>query len=221
MTSTSGPSRPSGPRTDVSAGRAPDGVTYDAATALVVVDLQNDFADPAGGLAVRGGDELAAVLAPHLAAARAAGSLVVLTQDWHPPRTPHFDTDGGPWPVHCVAGTWGAQLVEGLAVRDDDPVVRKGTDGGDGYSGFSVRDPASGEVARTALQGVLDARGVRRVVVAGLAGDVCVAATAVDSAGLGYDTVLPVALTRFVELQPGDAERALDRVRDAGVTVLG
>ena len=221
MTSTPEPSRPSGPRTDVSAGRAPDGVEYDATTALVVVDLQNDFADPAGGLAVRGGDELAAVLAPHLAAARAAGSLVVLTQDWHPPRTPHFDTDGGPWPVHCVADTWGAQLVEGLAVRDDDPVVRKGTDGGDGYSGFSVRDPASGEVARTALQGVLDARGVRRVVVAGLAGDVCVAATAVDSAGLGYDTVLPVALTRFVELQPGDAERAMDRVRDAGVTVLG
>ena len=221
MTSTPEPSRPSGPRTDVSAGRAPDGVEYDATTALVVVDLQNDFADPAGGLAVRGGDELAAVLAPHLAAARAAGALVVLTQDWHPPRTPHFDTDGGPWPVHCVAGTWGAQLVDGLAVRDDDPVVRKGTDGGDGYSGFSVRDPASGEVARTALQGVLDARGVRRVVVAGLAGDVCVAATAVDAAGLGYDTVLPVALTRFVELQPGDAERALDRVRDAGVTVLG
>lgn len=221
MTSTPEPSRPSGPRTDVSAGSAPDGVEYDTTTALVVVDLQNDFADPAGGLAVQGGDELAAVLAPHLAAARAAGALVVLTQDWHPPRTPHFDTDGGPWPVHCVAGTWGAQLVEGLAVRDDDPVVRKGTDGGDGYSGFSVRDPASGEVARTALQGVLDGRGVRRVVVAGLAGDVCVAATAVDAAGLGYDTVLPVALTRFVELQPGDAERALDRVRDAGVTVLG
>ena len=221
MTSTPDPSRARGPRTDVSAGRAPDGVEYDATTALVVVDLQNDFADPAGGLAVRGGDELAAVLAPHLAAARAAGSLVVLTQDWHPPRTPHFDTDGGPWPVHCVAGTWGAQLVDGLAVRDDDPVVRKGTDGGDGYSGFSVRDPASGEVARTALQGVLDARGVRRVVVSGLAGDVCVAATAVDAAGLGYDTVLPVALTRFVERQPGDAERAMDRVRDAGVTVLG
>ena len=221
MTSTPEPSRPSGPRTDVSVGRAPHGVEYDATTALVVVDLQNDFADPAGGLAVRGGDELVAVLAPHLAAARAAGALVVLTQDWHPPRTPHFDTDGGPWPVHCVADTWGAQLVEGLAVRDDDPVVRKGTDGGDGYSGFSVRDPASGEVARTALQGVLDARGVRRVVVSGLAGDVCVTATAVDAARLGYDTVLPVALTRFVELQPGDAERALDRVRDAGVTVLG
>lgn len=220
MTSTPLPSRPSSPGADVSAGRAPDGVEYDGTTALVVVDLQNDFADPAGGLYVAGGEELAAALAPHVAAARAGGALVVLTQDWHPERTPHFDTDGGPWPVHCVAGTWGAELVEGLEVREDDPVVRKGTDGHDGYSGFSVRDTVSGEVDRTALQGVLDAHGVRRVVVAGLAGDVCVAATAVDAAALGYDTVLPVALTRFVELEPGDGERALDRVRDSGATVL-
>ena len=183
---------------------------YDGTTALVVVDLQNDFADPAGGLHVRrrrGAGRRCC--APHLAAARAAGALVVLTQDWHPARTPHFDTDGGPWPVHCVAGTWGAELVEGLDVREDDPVVRKGTDGEDGYSGFSVRDPVSGEVGRTALQEVLDARGVRRVVVAGLAGDVCVAATAVDAAALGYETLLPVALTRFVELAPGDGDRAL------------
>lgn len=220
MTSTPEPARPSGPRADVSAGRAPDGVEYDPTTALVVVDLQNDFADPSGGLYVRGGEELAEALAPHLAAARAAGALVVLTQDWHPERTPHFDTDGGPWPVHCVAGTWGAEVVEGLQVRQDDPVVRKGTEGQDGYSGFSVRDPVSGEVDRTVLQAVLEAHGVRRVVVTGLAGDVCVAATAVDAAALGYDTVLPVALTRFVEVEPGDGERALDRVREAGATVL-
>jgi len=220
MTSTPEPSRPSSPHADVSAGRAPDGVEYDATTALVVVDLQNDFADPAGGLHVRGGEELAAALAPHLAAARSVGALVVLTQDWHPPRTPHFDIDGGRWPVHCVAGSWGAQLVAGLEVRDTDPVVRKGTDGQDGYSGFSVRDPVSGQVERTGLQGVLDAHGVRRVVVTGLAGDVCVAATAADAAALGYDTVLPVALTRFVEVSEGDAERALDGARAAGVTVL-
>ena len=72
------------------------------------------MADPSGGLYVSGVEELAGLLAPHVAAARAAGALVVLTQDWHPDRTPHFDTDGGPWPVHCVAGTWGAELVEGL-----------------------------------------------------------------------------------------------------------
>jgi nicotinamidase/pyrazinamidase len=197
-----------------------DSLTWDARTALVVVDLQNDFADPAGGLYVRGGEELAALLAPELAAAREAGATVVLTQDWHPARTPHFDTDGGPWPVHCVADTWGAELVPGLDVLADDPLVRKGTGGEDGYSGFSVRDPVSGETAPTALQQVLDARGVQRVVVTGLAGDVCVAATAEDAARLGYETLLPVALTRFVELAPGDADRALQRVRDAGVAVV-
>lgn len=199
---------------------SPQQIGYDATTALVVVDLQNDFADPAGGLYVRGGEALAGLLAPHLAAARAAGALVVLTQDWHPARTPHFDTDGGPWPVHCVAGSWGAELVAGLEVTPADPVVRKGTDGQDGYSGFSVRDPVSGEVGATALRAVLDDRGVRRVVVTGLAGDVCVAATAVDAAALGYDTVVPVALTRFVEVSPGDGELALERVRTAGATVL-
>ncbi|MFC3690008.1 isochorismatase family protein [Aquipuribacter hungaricus] len=220
MTSTPLPSRPSTPGSAVSEGRAPDGVEYDDETALVVVDLQNDFADPAGGLYVRGGEELAQALAPHLAAARAAGATVVLTQDWHPGRTPHFSTDGGPWPVHCVAGTWGAELVDGLDVHDDDPVVRKGTDGEDGYSGFSVRDTVSGEVGKTALQGVLDERGVRRVVVTGLAGDVCVAATAVDAAALGYETLVPVTLTRFVEVQPGDAGRALERMTEAGARVL-
>ena len=99
-------------------------------------------------------------------------------------------------------------------------MVRKGTEGEDGYSGFSVRDPVSGEVGRTALQGVLDGRGVRRVVVTGLAGDVCVAATAVDAATLGYETVVPLALTRFVEVQPGDGERAVERMTEAGARVL-
>lgn len=195
-------------------------VGYDARTALVVVDLQNDFADPGGGLYVSGGEELAALLAPEVAAARAAGALVVLTQDWHPSRTPHFDIDGGPWPVHCVAGSWGAELVPGLDTRPEDPLVRKGTDGEDGYSGFSVRDPLTGDVARTALQRVLEERGIRRVVVTGLAGDVCVAATAHDAKALGHETVLPVALTRFVEVSPGDADAALARLREAGVHVL-
>jgi nicotinamidase/pyrazinamidase len=198
----------------------PSDVGYDASTALVVVDLQNDFADPDGGLYVRGGEQLAGLLRPHVAAARDAGALVVLTQDWHPPRTPHFDTDGGPWPVHCVAGTWGAELVDGLEVGPGDPVVRKGTDGEDGYSGFSVRDPVSGEVGRTALQGHLEDHGVRRVVVVGLAGDVCVAATARDAVGLGYETVYPTALTRFVDVRPGDGERTVAELRGLGVAVL-
>ncbi len=190
---------------------------YDPTTALVVVDVQNDFTDPAGGLAVADAEAILPAVNDRVAACRAAGGLVVYTQDWHPARTPHFDTDGGPWPVHCVAGTWGAELHPRLVV--DGPVVRKGVGGEDGYSGFSVRDPVSGAVGRTELGTLLDAHGVRRVVVVGLAGDVCVAATAEDAAALGYATTVPLAATRMVELRPGDGARAIERLRAAGVTV--
>jgi len=191
--------------------------TYDAGTALVVVDVQNDFTDPAGGLAVVDAEAILPEVNARVAACRAAGGLVVYTQDWHPARTPHFESDGGPWPVHCVAGTWGAELHPGLVV--DGPVVRKGVGGEDGYSGFSVRDPVSGEVDRTELGALLDAHGVTRVVVVGLAGDVCVAATAEDAAALGYATTVPLAATRMVELNPGDGARAVARLRAAGVEV--
>ena len=191
---------------------------YDASTALVVVDVQNDFTDPAGGLSVADGEAILPEVNARVAACRTAGGLVVYTQDWHPERTPHFLTDGGPWPVHCVRDTWGAALHPDLDV--DGPVVRKGVDGGDGYSGFSVRDPVSGDVTRTELGGLLEQHGVRRVVVVGLAGDVCVAATAEDAAALGLTTIVPLAATRMVELAPGDGARAIERLRDADVEVI-
>jgi hypothetical protein len=80
---------------------------YDDRTALIVVDIQNDFADPAGGLYVLGGEEVVPVVNAETDRALAAGAFVAYTQDWHPPNTPHFAKDGGIWPVHCVAGTWG------------------------------------------------------------------------------------------------------------------
>jgi nicotinamidase/pyrazinamidase len=190
---------------------------YDPSTALVVVDVQNDFTDPAGGLAVTDAPAILPEVNARVAACRGAGGLVVYTQDWHPERTPHFVTDGGPWPVHCVGGTWGAELHPDLVV--DGPLVRKGVDGGDGYSGFSVRDPVSGDVTRTELGALLDAHGATRIVVAGLAGDVCVAATAIDGVELGYEVEVPLAATRMVELAPGDGGRAIERMRAAGVTV--
>ena len=191
---------------------------YDASTALVVVDVQNDFTDPAGGLSVADGEAILPEVNARVAACRTAGGLVVYTQDWHPERTPHFLTDGGLWPVHCVRDTWGAALHPDLDV--DGPVVRKGVDGSDGYSGFSVRDPVSGDVTRTELGGLLEQHGVRRVVVVGLAGDVCVAATAEDAAALGLTTIVPLAATRMVELAPGDGARAIERLRDADVEVI-
>jgi len=190
---------------------------YDPSTALVVVDVQNDFTDPSGGLAVTDAPAILPEVNARVAACRGAGGTVVYTQDWHPERTPHFLTDGGPWPVHCVGGTWGAELHPDLVI--DGPLVRKGADGGDGYSGFSVRDPVSGDVTRTELGALLDAHGARRIVVVGLAGNVCVAATAIDGVELGYEVEVPLAATRMVELSPGDGERAVERMRAAGVTV--
>jgi nicotinamidase/pyrazinamidase len=189
---------------------------FDPATALLVVDVQNDFADPKGGLYVRGGEEVVPLVSEAVGAAKNAGATVVYTQDWHPETTPHFEKDGGIWPVHCVGDTWGAELHPQLLVHG--PVVRKGTDGEDGYSGFSVRDPVSGAAAPTQLQGLLDPS-VRRVVVVGLAGDYCVRETALDGVRLGYVVEVPLALTRFVERDRGDRDRAVEELRAAGVVV--
>lgn len=154
---------------------------YDTATALIVVDVQNDFTHPDGSLYVPGGDDAIAAVNREIAAAREGRALVVYTQDWHPPTTPHFSKDGGVWPTHCVRDTWGAQLHDALEVVPDAPTVRKGTAGEDGYSAFSVRDPESGAEAPTELEGLLRERGIERVVVVGLAEDVCVKETVLDS----------------------------------------
>jgi nicotinamidase/pyrazinamidase len=187
---------------------------YDPQTALIVVDVQNDFADPAGSLYVRGGEEVVPFINREIEAALAAGALVVYTQDWHPPSTPHFEKDGGIWPVHCVQDTWGAAFHPDLRV--EGPVVRKGADGRDGYSGFSVRDPQSGEVAATELERILRERGIQRLVVCGLATDYCVLETVLDARRLGFPTTVLREGIRAVDLQPGDGERALERMREAG-----
>ena len=165
---------------------------------------------------MQGGEQVVPLVSQLVGAAQNLGSHVVYTQDWHPASTPHFEKDGGVWPVHCVGGTWGAQLHPQLLVHG--PVVRKGTSGEDGYSGFSVRNPITGEAVPTQLQSLIDPS-VRRLVVVGLAGDYCVKETALDGVRLGYTVEVPLAFTRFVELAAGDTERSVQEMRSAGVTV--
>lgn len=196
---------------------------YDPRTALIVVDVQNDFAHPEGSLFVRGAGEIIPRINAEMEKAVGQGGLVFLTQDWHPERTPHFETDGGVWPVHCVAGTWGAEFHEGLAVPDgaDAPVVRKGVDGGDGYSGFTVLDAESGEARETGLRAALEEAGARRVAVVGLATDYCVKATVLDALRLGYGATVLLGCTAAVELATGDGEAALEEMRAAGAVIAG
>jgi nicotinamidase/pyrazinamidase len=196
-----------------------DRVRFDPSTALVVVDLQNDFADPAGSLAVGGAEAVVPAANEAVAEAVEAGAMVVATQDWHPESTPHFARDGGIWPVHCVGGTWGADLHPGFALPADAPRVRKGQHGEDGYSGFTMRDPQTGETTPTELEALLRERGIERVVVCGLATDYCVKATALDAARLGFETTLLPAVVAAVELEPGDGERALAEMAEAGVRI--
>ena len=185
--------------------------------ALIVVDMQNDFADPGGSLFVAGGDQIVGAINTEQGRVRDAGGEVVYTQDWHPPETPHFAPFGGVWPVHCVRETWGAALHPDLEVAG--PVIHKGVGGEDGYSGFSMRHPESGEVAETELDAVLRARGVDRVTVVGLALDVCVKATALDAASKGYATIVRADLSAAVNLAPDDGELAVAELRAAGVVV--
>ncbi len=184
-------------------------------TALIVTDVQNDFADPDGGLAVRGAEAIVPVINRAIAEAADAGEFVAYTQDWHPESTPHFAKDGGIWPVHCVAGTWGAQFHPDLVVVG--PSVRKGSNGEDGYSGFTMRDPLTGETIPTELEALLRGRGVGRVRVCGLATDYCVRATALDAVRLGFEATLLVDAVAAVDLKPGDGANAIDELRAAGV----
>ena len=184
-------------------------------TALLVVDVQNDFADPNGSLYVAGGEDVVEVANRQIERAEGAESLVVYTQDWHPQSTPHFQKDGGIWPVHCVRETWGAAFRPELVVRGE--VLRKGVAGEDGYSGFSVRDPVSGERGATALEAILLGRGVTRLVILGLATDYCVKETALDGVRLGFEMVVLAEGCRAVNLQPEDGDRAIEAMKAAGV----
>lgn len=200
---------------------------YFVTTALLVIDIQNDFC-PGGALAVGGGDQVVAVANE----AMAAHEIVIATQDWHPAdhrsfATQHsgrnpgeiIDLDGLDqvlWPDHCVQDSEGARFVDGLDQGRFAAVVQKGTDRGvDSYSGFFD----NGRRKSTGLDERLRDLGVDAVEILGLATDYCVLFTALDAVDLGFKTSVIAAGCRPVELNPGDGEAALERMEEAGVTV--
>ena len=178
------------------------------ADALIIVDYQNDFARPDGALSVPAGEEVAG----HINALAGSGNyeLVIATRDWHPPDHGSFTEQGGIWPVHCLQGSDGAELHPALERAPIDAIVDKGQDPGtEGYSAFDA----------TSLAETLRARGVEAVTVVGLATDYCVKNTALDALREGFAVTVDRAGVRGVDVEPGDAERALDELAAAGATV--
>jgi nicotinamidase/pyrazinamidase len=174
------------------------------ARALLIIDFQNDFT-PGGALAVSDGD----TIAPKINALAASGDydLVIATRDWHPADHGSFEPQGGIWPVHCVAGTQGAQLHPDLDRTRIDIVVDKGQAvDTNGYSGFEGTD----------LEEILRERGITQVTVVGLATDYCVKNTALDALKAGFQVTVDSTAARGVDVQPGDSEAALEEVRAAG-----
>ena len=110
--------------------------------ALLIVDMQRDFAHPGGSLFIPSAPEIVPALIGLIEEARREGVPLAWSQDWHPAQTPHFETFGGSWPKHCIAGTPGAELLPELtALRaPEDILIRKGVTGEDGYSAFTVRN---------------------------------------------------------------------------------
>jgi nicotinamidase/pyrazinamidase len=179
--------------------------------ALVIVDVQNDFC-PGGSLAVADADKVVAVLNRHIEKFDRAGLPIFATRDWHPARTKHFNTDGGPWPPHCVQGTEGGKFHPALALPNSAVVVSKGMNfEADSYSGFEATDAAG-----TGLAERLRGLGVERIFVGGLATDYCVKFTVLDGLKEGFKVTLLEDAIRGVNLRPDDSDRAIDAMVRAG-----
>ena len=178
-----------------------------AKTALIVVDVQRDFCE-GGALAASNTLSLLQPLKKFVEEARRSGALVVFTQDWHPEKHSSFQANGGPWPVHCVAGQPGADLMAPLQAEAGDVVIHKGVGvDGAGYSGFD----------ETPLEKELRGKGITHVGVTGIATEYCVRATALDAKKARFETAVLGDLIRAV--QDKDAPKVLGELRQSGVTV--
>ena len=177
--------------------------------ALIVVYVQNDFC-PGGTLAVSHGDEVVEPLNQLIDEFIERGEPVYKSRDWHPPTTKHFADYGGVWPVHCVQNTKGAEFHP--ALRDDPriTVISKGLGDTNCYSAFDETD----------LLDQLRRQNVEEVVVGGLATDYCVKSTVLDALKNGFKVKALANAMRAVDVQPGDGDRAIQEMRDAGAEIV-
>ena len=179
--------------------------------ALIIVDVQNDFC-PGGALPVLTGMDVASTMSMLANTFRGRGARVYATQDWHPAGHSSFKEQGGPWPAHCVQDTGGADFHPAMVLPAGVTIIRKGTSpGADAYSGFIDSD----------LNTQLRDAGVTRVFVGGLATDYCVLHTVLDAIGRGFETTVVSDAIGAVDVEPGDGDRAVARMAEAGAHFAG
>jgi nicotinamidase/pyrazinamidase len=177
----------------------------DKQTALVVVDVQNDFC-PGGALAVVDGDKVVPALNRYIELFRKAGAPIIFTRDWHPRDHSSFKEQGGPWSPHCVQNTEGAKFHAGLLIPPEGEIVSKADKKDEAYSFFEGTDMAK----------KLHERGIRRLLVGGLATDYCVKATVIGGLERGFEVFHLDDASKGVNVKPDDSERALQEMVQKG-----
>ncbi|MCJ1286791.1 NAD(+) salvage pathway protein [Xylographa opegraphella] len=212
--------------------------------ALLVVDMQEDFCEPNGSLAITGGRELAPVINDLL---KESFVLRVATKDFHPLDHVSFDVSHPPpnnkafestvtvanptnpaeskelalWPVHCVQGTPGAEIIEQIDVTEIDIVVEKGRDKRvEMYSGFTNMFGNKSEAASLDLAAVMSSKGVTHIFTVGLAGDACVKCTAIDAKLEGFESYVVREGTRSVDEGESGWGATVKQFQKCGIKVV-
>lgn len=168
-------------------------------SALVVVDLQNDFC-PGGALPVENGNEVVPVLNKYIEKFRKARAPILFTRDWHPPDHSSFKAQGGPWPPHCVQNSEGAKFRKDLLIPPEGEIVSKADKKDEAYSFFQG----------TGLAQKLKERGIKRLLVGGLATDYCVKETVLDGLKYEFEVFVLYDASKGVNVNPGDSDNALN-----------
>lgn len=177
----------------------------DKHTAMVVVDVQRDFC-PGGALAVAEGDKIVAVLNRYIEKFQDAKAPIILTRDWHPPDHSSFKAEGGPWPPHCVQNSDGAKFHPDLIITPEAEIVSKADKKDEAYSFFKGTDLAE----------KLKERGIKTLLVGGLATDYCVKETILDGLKHGFQVYHLDDASKGVNVKPDDSERALKEMVSKG-----
>lgn len=187
-----------------------DRVKPERGDALLIIDPQNDFF-PKGGLPVPCGDQIIPVLNQLIALFEIAGLPVFVTRDWHPANHCSFTTQGGKWPVHCIADSFGAAFPDVLTLPASAEIINKASNPGrDAYSGFDGTD----------LDKKLQKLSIHHLYIGGLATDYCVLDTVLDARRIGYDVTVFNAAIRGVEANQGDVLKALEMMQQHGAVIV-